>query len=87
MVSAFPHDSTESSEKKALLIGIQYKGSSDTSVPELGDVIKRNLDRLKLHLISRQGYREENIRIMHDDERDDMKPTKDNIVRLTTCIF
>ncbi|AAS51654.1 ADL266Cp [Eremothecium gossypii ATCC 10895] len=63
--------------RKALLIGINYFNSS----AELRGCIN-DVQNIKNFLISRYGYREENMVILTDDQHDPVRiPTKANILR------
>jgi len=72
-----PADAVEEDDppnKKALLVGINYVGSSC----ELGGCINdanNQLAALKEHF----GFEDENIRLMTDEQEDDLKPTAANI--------
>lgn len=70
----------QTTEKKALLIGIEYIGSQDKDAqPLIG--IKNDLDRVKDSLITHWNYNESNIVIMTDSAAEHLKPTKENILR------
>ena len=66
-------------EKKALLISIEYRGSTDKQVPNLKD-IGQDLDRLRDHLITSRSYLPQNIVQLTEDQPDSLQPTKANIV-------
>jgi hypothetical protein len=61
--------------KRALLIGINYIGSENELNGCINDV--KNVKNL---LTTKFGYKEENIRLLSDDQCDENKPTKQNIL-------
>lgn len=69
----------QTTEKKALLIGIEYTGSRDKDALPLPG-IKNDLEGVKHTLITYWSYKESNIVTMTDSAVEHLKPTKENIV-------
>ena len=61
--------------KRAVVIGINYRGSS----AELSGCIN-DAHNLKAYLVEKQGFAEADIRLMTDDTPGDLLPTKQNIL-------